>query len=84
MTVTYITPWDGCGVKVPKLHRVVYAKTANGIQNQYQYSLKDRQVDVWLEENCKGDYYHSLSWTAEKFIEFEDSEDAVLFALRWS
>jgi hypothetical protein len=46
-------------------------------------SLLDYNVDRWLEENCQGRYYHNPAWTREKFIEFEDSRDAMWFALRY-
>lgn len=65
------------------LHKVVYAKTVDNVQAQYQRSYLDYLVDEWLEENCQGRYYHSPGWRMEKFIEFEDSEDAIMFALRW-
>ncbi len=66
------------------MHKVIYAHTLDGVLAQYQRSYKDWLVDRWLEDNCKGNYYHSPGWTTEKFIEFEDSKDAVMFALRWS
>ena len=82
MAITYKTVFD---LKVPILHRVVYAKTeVDYIAATYQYSLLDHQVDAWLKENCRHAYYHSPGYMREKFIEFEDDEDAVLFALRWS
>lgn len=65
-------------------YKVVYAKTADGVQGRYQRSYKDWLVDRWLEENCRGSYYHDPGWTTEKYIQFEHSEDAVLFALRWA
>lgn len=64
--------------------KVVYAQTEQGIQAKYQRSYKDWLVDQWLEQNCKKPYYHSPGWCKEKFIEFECSKDATLFALRWS
>lgn len=64
-------------------YKVNYAKTDNGVKGMYQYSYKDHLVDEWLKDNCKYPYYHSGGWETEKFIEFEDSKDAVLFALRW-
>lgn len=66
-----------------KLYKVVYAKTVDDIVSLYQRSYKDHLVDEWLKEHCKGRYYHNPGWTTEKFIEFEDSRDAVWFALRW-
>lgn len=72
------------GIKFPVLHRVVYAKTVDGVQAQYQRSYKDHLVDTWLEDNCKHPYYHSPGYLREKFIEFECDEDAFIFALTWS
>jgi len=66
------------------LHKVVYAKTVDNVQAQYQRSYLDYLVDQWLEQNCRSRYYHSPGWRMEKFIEFEDSRDATMFALRWS
>jgi len=66
------------------LYKIVYGKTTDGIVSLYQRSYKDYLVDVWLKEHCKGSYYHHPGWTTEKFIEFERSEDATWFALRWS
>ena len=71
-------------IKMPMLHRVVYASTQDGIQAQYQKSYKDYLIDEWLKSNCRANYYHSPGYLREKFIEFEDDEDATLFALRWA
>ncbi len=85
MAVTYIEKKYGMtGVKFPVLHRVVYAKTVDNINAEYQRSYKDVLVDWWLKENCQHPYYHSPGYLKEKFIEFECDEDAVLFALRWT
>lgn len=85
MTITYIKHETNLGnVMVPKLHKVVYAKTLDNVQAQYQRSYKDHLVDAWLEENCRHPYYHSPGYLKEKFIEFEDSKEAMWFALRWS
>jgi hypothetical protein len=85
MTITYIEHETNLGnVMVPKLHRVVYAHTTDGVQAQWQISYKDYIVNQWLEENCKHPYYHSPGYLTEKFIEFECDRDAVWFALRWS
>jgi hypothetical protein len=86
MAVTYkLVPEFGSGktLKVPVLHRVVYAHTVDGVQAQYQRSYKDHLVDSWLKENCRHACYHSPGYHYEKFIEFECDEDAVLFALKW-
>jgi hypothetical protein len=82
--ITYKTMDKFPGIKFPVLHRVVYAKTVDGVQAQYQRSYKDHLVDTWLEDNCKHPYYHSPGYLREKFIEFECDEDAFIFALTWS
>jgi hypothetical protein len=64
-------------------YKVVYAEYSDAVQSQYRRSYKDWLVDEWLKENCRSPYYHSPGWRTNKFIEFEHSEDAVLFALRW-
>jgi hypothetical protein len=66
------------------LHKVVYGSTTDGVQAQWQKSYRDYIVNQWLKENCTGNYYHSPGYLTEKFIEFEDSKDAVWFALRWT
>lgn len=72
------------GVRMPVLHKVVYAKTVDNVQARYQRSYKDVLVDAWLEENCEHAYYHSPGYLKEKFIEFVDETEAFMFALRWS
>ena len=83
MTVYYKTNERFPGVNFPVLHTVVYAKTVDNVQAQYQRSYKDHLVDTWLEANCKHPYYHSPGYLREKFIQFECDEEAVWFALRW-
>lgn len=84
MTITYKTNDAWPGVKFPVLHKVVYAYTADHVDAFYQRSYKDHLVDTWLEANCKSPYYHSPGYLQEKFIQFEDDQEAMLFALRWS
>jgi len=62
-------------------YKVVYAKTVDGVQSMWQISYKDYLIANWLEENCKHGYYHSPGYLEEKFIEFENQEDAALFRL---
>jgi hypothetical protein len=74
MTVTYKILWDDMPhVKIPVLHRIRYDK--NNIDKDEMYS--------WLKANCKGNFYSSLYPNPHHIIEFEDDEDAVMFALRW-
>ncbi len=81
MTITYKPAKINPDIMLPVLHKVVYAKTVDGVQSQYQVSYKDRLVNAWLKENCKSPYYHSPGYLREKFIQFEDDEEAALFAL---
>ena len=82
MTITYTTPWpEHPQVKMPVLHKVKYAETVDHVQAFYQRSYKDHLVDSWLRDNCRSPYYHSPGYLREKFIQFEDDEEAVLFAL---
>jgi hypothetical protein len=86
MAVTYKqVELGGIRLTMPVLHRVVYdARVDDAIPAMYQYSYKDHLVNAWLKENCKNPYYHSPGYDREKFIEFEDDEEATLFALRWA
>jgi len=81
MTITYKSAKCNPDVRIPVLHKVVYAKTTDGVKAQWQISYKDYIVNEWLTENCKHPYYHSPGYLEEKFIEFECNEDAALFAL---
>jgi hypothetical protein len=84
MTVTYKTLLSFPGIKIPVLHRVVYAEAEDGVFTDYQLSDKDHLVNEWLKKNCKRPYYRSPGYIREKFIQFEDDEEAMLFALRWT
>jgi hypothetical protein len=85
MTITYKTPWPELSqVKMPVLHKVKYAETVDHVQAQYQRSYLDHLVDSWLKDNCRSPYYHSPGYLQEKSIHFEDDDEAMMFALRWS
>jgi hypothetical protein len=74
MTVTYKTLWDDMpNVKIPVLHRIRYNS----------YNIDKDELISWLKKNCKGSFYHSLYGFPHHYMEFEDDEDAVMFALRW-
>ena len=60
--------------KVPKLHNVIISN------ENYNY----RTLSEWCAENCKGLYYLIPEWSKNIGCQFEDDEDAALFALRWS
>lgn len=63
-------------IEVPVLHKVKYTP---GVPPDSHIVM----IDQWCARNCKANYYRSPAWT-DTFIEFEDDEDAVLFALRWA
>ncbi len=81
MTVTYKPAKFNPDIKIPVLHKVIYAETVDGVQALYQRSYKDHLVDSWLKENCQHPYYHSPGYLRQKFIQFECDEEAALFAL---
>jgi hypothetical protein len=84
MTVTYTHPFpDLPKVKVPALHRVVYDNIEYGTTKVWELSYRQLEVNRWLEANCKGRYYHGPGWREEQFIEFEDDQDAMWFALKY-
>lgn len=84
MTVIYKHMAMFPNIQTPILNKVVYAHTTDGTLAAYQRSYKDHLVDVWLKDNCRHPYYHSPGYLTEKFIEFEDDHEAMLFALRWA
>lgn len=83
MTVTYKTSDKWPTIKFPRLHKVTYAYTVDHVDAFYQRSYLDHLVDEWLEANCKSPYYHSPGYLKEKFIQFEDDEEAFMFGLRF-
>lgn len=68
-------------IKIPKLYKVKYADTVDHVQARYQRSYKDHLVTKWLKANCRYPYYTSPGYLKEKFIEFECSKEATMFAL---
>ena len=82
--ITYTTNPEWPTIKFPKLHTVHYGKTDGNISAHYQRDSRDIQIDEWLRSNCKHPYYHSPGYMREKFIQFEDDEEAVAFALKWA
>lgn len=89
MTITYVQKKLGTETTftIPVLHKVVYGMrerfNANGpwFTNRHH---NQPEIDAWLKVNCKNPYYTSPGWTDEYFIQFEDDEEAMMFALRWS
>jgi len=62
------------GFKVPKFHTV-------HIRRENYTHL---ELQVWCEANCRGAFYIIPSWRAKAGCQFEDDEDATMFALRWA
>jgi hypothetical protein len=58
--------------RVPRLHKVIYRSDAT-----------PELVRQWLQRTMKHKYYMSPGWQQEQSVEFEDSADAVFFALTW-
>jgi len=71
--ITYTYPWpEHPSVKVPNLHRVNY-------NPKYNWG----EVHRWCKTNCRAYSYMSPSWSGD-FVEFEDDEDATMFALKFA
>lgn len=68
------------GITVPVLHNIVYGKCESAL---YERHPKQVEIDAWLSENCKDRYYHTSSWMRVHAIQFEDDEDALMFALKY-
>lgn len=72
--ITYTYPWPELPtVKVPKLHRVNH-------NSKYNWG----ELHYWCKENCRAPFYISMSWMPGKFVDFEDDEDATVFALKFA
>ena len=72
MAVEYDYPWpEHPTVRVPKLHRVNY-------DSKYNWG----EVQYWCKENCRAPSYCAPGW-AGHFVEFEDDQDAAVFALKF-
>ena len=80
MTITYRRPFSDRTTRVPILHKVCYGPTG-GIG---KHPTHDVAVFDWCKENCQAAWYMSPGYVDQCFIEFEDDEDAVMFALVWS
>lgn len=68
--ITYIVD-PASGITVPKLITV-------RISQKFEYL----DMYTWLKENCMGKFYILPSY-AGYGCQFEDDEDATMFALRW-
>lgn len=84
MAITYKSPFMDSSTKVPILHKVYYGETSADLPFTMHYPIHDPAVIKWCEENCRAAWYSSPGYVKQCFIEFEDDEDAVMFALRWS
>lgn len=82
--ITYKTNPAWPGTEFPVLHKVIYdRRLKENVPAKFQRSYKDYRVDEWLQQNCRSPYYHSPGYIHEKFIQFEDDQEAVMFALKW-
>lgn len=83
--ITYKILWPELpSVKVPVLHKIVYGYSETPSQERYEWALKDHKIRSWCETNCRAAFYFHPGYTYEKFVQFEDDEDAVIFSLRWT
>lgn len=53
------------------------------ISKEYGMDVYGYDVRKWMKENCQHNYYMLPAWCGVGY-QFEDDEDAALFALRWS
>lgn len=72
MAVTYVE--NILGFKVPKLYTVHIPRE----------KCSRKQLYAWCNINCKGAFYIIPSWCENAGCQFEDDNDATMFALRWS
>lgn len=83
MAITYKSIWPELpNFKVPVLHRVDYGYSDTP-QAHHEWSLKDRHIREWCKGNCRSAFYFHPGYTREKFVQFEDDEEATVFALKW-
>lgn len=78
MVVTYKKAYKGLELEVPVLHDVVI-RTGEIISRAEYEAIYD-----WCQHNCKEQFYIYPSWTNKIGCQFEDDEDATMFALRWT
>lgn len=62
----------------PKLYTVVVFE--NRLWTTGMYDI----LYCWCRFNCHGRYYFYPSWTKKIGAQFEDENDALLFALTWT
>jgi hypothetical protein len=74
------------GIRVPILHDVVLKTMTDAFWMTYNRDNDVIHEDMyqWCRKNCKGHFYFYPSWTKKIGAQFDDDEDAVLFALSWS
>ena len=83
MAITYKIIWSGLSdVKTPVLHTVHYGYS-NMPQLRHEWIIKDREIREWCKANCRAKFYLHPGYTYEKFVQFEDDEDAVIFSLKF-
>jgi hypothetical protein len=73
--ITYTYPWPDLAptLKVPKLHDV-----------QYNNAYTGGEIYRWCKENTRAPFYTAPSWTGKCLVQFEDDQDATMFALRFA
>ena len=60
------------------------------------YTVPYPEIEVWcslyswLEDNCQGKFYTGFDWDSKwegrpkRIVQFENKNDAVMFALKWT
>ena len=81
MAKTYITSPILPNLSYPKLHKIVYCSRNKYSPLTTEYQEISANIRRWCEQHCKEPYYVSPGWTDEIFVEFEDDEEAMMFAL---
>lgn len=88
MTITYKRPFGDRTTRVPIMHKVVYGGKAKEISLHGSTFRTRPRHDVaalgWCESNCQFGWHSSQNNDTELYIEFEDDEEAALFALKWA
>ena len=72
MVINILYTHDAIGPNVPKLYRAYYSSKADYLT-----------VNRWCKENCKGKFYFSPAYLRNS-VQFENDEDMIWFALKWS
>ena len=74
-----MVPMKACpSILIPVLHDVIVREGEIFSRKEYE------EIYKWCRDNCKEPFYIFPSWTLKIGAQFEDDEDATMFALRWA